>query len=172
MLPEDARRRMASDEMMELCDGGTLHGYSFQGTVGRIVFGDALDRPWPEVMRGLASLVDRPACRYEPDADGPRAVPYVCSACGCRRSEPPKYCPECGRVAQQLNRKSGMCAPCTEAMHVDEELVFNELLMAECRQTDDNCEEVQRLRREYARLRQANSRLCRKYRLQGKRGRK
>ena len=81
-------------------------------------------------------------------------------------------CPECGRVAQQLNRKSGMCAPCTEAMHVDEELVFNELLMAECRQTDENCEEVQRLRREYARLRQAKSRLCRKYRLQGKRGRK
>lgn len=98
MLPEDERRRRASEEMRGLCAGRTLHGYSFQGTVGHIVFGDAIDRPWPEVMGGLASLVDRPACRYEHDADGPGTVPYACSECGCRRSEPPRYCPECGRV--------------------------------------------------------------------------
>ena len=81
-------------------------------------------------------------------------------------------CPECGRVAQRLSRKSGMCAFCTEFMHVNEEELFNELLMEESKQTDENSEEVQRLQREYARLRQANSRLCRKYRLKGKRGRK
>lgn len=81
-------------------------------------------------------------------------------------------CPECGRVAQKLSRKSGMCAFCTEFMHVNEEQLFNELLVEESKQTDGNSEEVQRLQREYARLRQANSRLCRKYRLQGKRGRK
>lgn len=34
MLPEDARRRRASDEMRVLCDGGTLHGYSFHGLSG------------------------------------------------------------------------------------------------------------------------------------------
>lgn len=98
MLPEDERRRRASEEMRGLCAGRTLHGYSFQRTVGHIVFGDTLDRPWPEVMGGLASLVDRPSCRYEFDADGPGTVPYACSECGCRRSEPPRYCPECGRV--------------------------------------------------------------------------
>lgn len=98
MLPEDARRRRASEEMRRMCAERTLYGHSFQVAVGRAVFGDGPDRPWPEVMGGLASLVDRPACRYEPDADGPGPVPYACSECGCRRSEPPRYCPECGRV--------------------------------------------------------------------------
>lgn len=80
-------------------------------------------------------------------------------------------CPECGSLGAYINRNTGMCPLCTERMHVEEEKVFNELLEAERMRSEDS-PEVQELRREYARLRQANSRLCRKYRLQGKRGRK
>lgn len=80
-------------------------------------------------------------------------------------------CPECGNLGATLNRNTGMCPLCTERMHVDEEQVFNDLLEAERAYSEDS-PEVQELRRKYAALRQANSRLCRKYRLQGKRGRK
>jgi len=54
---------------------------------------------------------------------------------------------------------------------VEEERTFNALLEAE-RAAVEECPELEELRREYAALRQRNSRLCRKYRLQGKRGRK
>lgn len=80
-------------------------------------------------------------------------------------------CPECGVVGATLNRQTGMCPLCTARQHVEEERTFNALLEAE-RAAVEECPELEELRREYAALRQRNSRLCRKYRLQGKRGRK
>lgn len=47
-----------------------------------------------ESVLNIADLVDRPTCRYE--MRGRRATPYVCDECGCERSEPPRYCPNCG----------------------------------------------------------------------------
>lgn len=79
-------------------------------------------------------------------------------------------CPQCGAVGVRLNRQSGMCPRCTEEAHVAEERAFNELLQCEA----EGCEEgpeLDRLRKEYARLRQQNSRLMRKYGLRGKRER-
>ena len=48
------------------------------------------------VVELFADLIDRPTCRYMYDRVGDRITPWVCSACGCRRSEPPRYCPNCG----------------------------------------------------------------------------
>ncbi len=76
-------------------------------------------------------------------------------------------CPECGRIGVHLNRQSGMCAGCTELMHVEEERAFNELLEAEAASAVGSGE-VERLQREYAALRQRNSRLCRKHGLASK----
>lgn len=76
-------------------------------------------------------------------------------------------CPECGTVGVRLNRQSGMCARCTDLMHVEEERAFNELLQAEAEGRADSAE-IERLEREYAALRQRNSRLCRKHRLRSK----
>lgn len=68
-------------------------------------------------------------------------------------------CPGCGTIGVRLNRQSGMCRRCTEQMHLEEERAFNELLEAEAAK----CEEVAEVRRERDRLRQKNSRLCRKW---------
>lgn len=79
-------------------------------------------------------------------------------------------CPECGAAGVRLMRVSGMCQLCTERQHVAEERAFAELLAAEAA----GCEagpELEAARREYARLRQANSRMRRRYGLAGKRGR-
>ena len=81
-----------------------------------------------------------------------------------------EVCPECGAAGVRINRVSGMCPLCTERQHVEEERAFGELLAAEAA----GCEEGPALdaaRREYARLRQQNSRTCRKFGLRGKRGR-
>ena len=48
-----------------------------------------------DYMGLLADLIDRPACRYAFDPTN-RVTPYRCTACGCRRSETPGYCPQCG----------------------------------------------------------------------------
>ena len=79
-------------------------------------------------------------------------------------------CLGCGAVGVRLNRQSGMCARCTEEAHVAEERAFNELLRAEAAGCDEG-PEVDAARREWARLRQQNSRLMRKHGLRGKRGR-
>lgn len=79
-------------------------------------------------------------------------------------------CPQCGAVGVRLNRQSGMCPRCTEEAHVAEERAFNEILRREA----EGCEEgpeIEAARREYARLRQQNSRLMRKFGLKGKRER-
>ena len=70
-----------------------------------------------------------------------------------------QVCPECGVVGVRLNRQSGLCPMCTEIMHLNEEVAFNEAVAAA-------------IRRERDRMRQRNSRLCRKYGLKSRRDRK
>lgn len=79
-------------------------------------------------------------------------------------------CPQCGAVGVRINRTSGMCALCTERGHVEEERAFGELLRAEAEACDGG-PEVEAARREYARLRKANSRYRRRHGLRGRRGR-
>ncbi len=70
--------------------------------------------------------------------------------------------PECGVVGVRLNRQSGMCTKCTELMHLNEEIAFNEILQAKCEEAADK-EVIDGNRRERDKMRQRYSRLCRKY---------
>lgn len=76
-------------------------------------------------------------------------------------------CPECGAVGVMLNRQTGMCWLCSERYHLEQGRAFNEQLEREAVENGATIEEV---RRERNRLRQWNSRPCRKYGLPGKRG--
>lgn len=78
-----------------------------------------------------------------------------------------QVCPECGVVGLRLNRQSGLCPRCTELMHLNEEIAFNEILERE-RAAATNEEEIAGIRRERDKMRQRNSRLCRKYGLKSK----
>ena len=82
-----------------------------------------------------------------------------------------QVCPECGVVGVRLNRQSGMCPKCTEMMHLNEEIAFNEVLQAE-REEKAGDADVAAIRRERDRMRQRNSRLCRKYGLKSRRDRR
>lgn len=79
-----------------------------------------------------------------------------------------EVCPSCGAVGARLNRQSGLCARCTERMHLEEEVAFNELL---CEELEELAGESAELARERAAMRQRNSRLCRKYGLRTRRER-
>ncbi len=79
-------------------------------------------------------------------------------------------CPECGAVGVVINQQSGRCRLCTERYHLEQERAFNEQLEAE-RALADGGAEVEAVRRERDRMRQRNSRLCRKYGLPGRRER-
>jgi len=76
-------------------------------------------------------------------------------------------CPECGAVGVRLNHISGMCARCTEEAHVEEERAFRDLLELEAHGCDEG-PEIEAARREWARLRQRNSRTRRAFGLLGK----
>jgi hypothetical protein len=80
-------------------------------------------------------------------------------------------CPECGVVGVRLNRQSGLCPMCTEIMHLNEEMAFNEILQREREEKADEAEAAA-IRRERDRMRQRNSRLCRKYGLKSRRDRR
>ena len=67
-----------------------------------------------------------------------------------------------------INRQAGMCRLCTERYHLEKERAFNEQLEREW-EIIESGGEVEELRRERDKLRQRNSRLCRKYGLPGKR---
>lgn len=82
-----------------------------------------------------------------------------------------QVCPECGVVGLRLNRQSGLCPRCTELMHLEEEIAFNELLEQERAEVADE-REIERIARERAAMRQRNSRLCRKYGLASRRDRR
>ena len=60
---------------------------------------------------------------------------------------------------------------CTEIMHLNEEVAFNEILQREREEKADEAEAAA-IRRERDRMRQRNSRLCRKYGLKSRRDRK
>lgn len=79
-------------------------------------------------------------------------------------------CPECGVVGLRLNRQSGLCPKCTELMHLNEEIAFNEILQAEREEAADE-EAIAGIRRERDKMRQRNSRLARKYGLKTRRER-
>ena len=79
-------------------------------------------------------------------------------------------CPSCGAVGVNLNRATGMCRLCSERYHLEQERAFNELLEKERAEVEDSAA-VEAARRERDRLRQANSRLCRKYGLPSRRER-
>ena len=79
-------------------------------------------------------------------------------------------CPECGAIGVRINRQSGMCPLCTELGHVAEEEAYNELLQLEAEGREEG-PELERAKRKYAQLRQANSRLAREHGLPGKRER-
>ena len=79
-------------------------------------------------------------------------------------------CPDCGVVGVRLNRQSGLCPKCTELMHLEEERAFNEILQAEREEAADE-EAIAGIRRERDKMRQRNSRLCRKYGLPTRRER-
>ena len=80
-------------------------------------------------------------------------------------------CPSCGAVGVNLNRQTGMCRRCTEEYHLEQERAFNEQLERE-RAEAEEAAEIDDVRRERDKMRQRNSRLCRKYGLKGKRGRR
>lgn len=80
-------------------------------------------------------------------------------------------CPTCGRVGLTLNRQTGLCPLCTEKYHLEQERAFNEQLERE-RAEIEASGELEATRRERDRLRQRNSRLCRKYGLKSRRERK
>lgn len=82
-----------------------------------------------------------------------------------------QVCPECGVVGLRLNRQSGLCPRCTELMHLDEEIAFNELMEQERAEASDE-REIEGIARERAAMRQRNSRLCRKYGLKTRRERR
>lgn len=63
------------------------------------------------------------------------------------------------------------CPKCTELMHLNEELAFNETLQREHEEKADEAD-VAQIRRERDRMRQRNSRLCRKFGLKSRRDRK
>ena len=81
-----------------------------------------------------------------------------------------QVCPECGVVGLRLNRQSGLCPKCTEIQHLNEEIAFNEILQAE-REAATNEADIAGIRRERDKMRQRNSRLCRKYGLPTRRDR-
>ena len=80
-------------------------------------------------------------------------------------------CPSCGAVGVKINRQTGMCRRCTEESHLAQERAFNEQLERE-RVAAEEAADIDDVRRERDMMRQRNSRLCRKYGLQGKRERK
>ena len=73
-------------------------------------------------------------------------------------------CPECGAIGLHLNRQTGLCAACSERLHLAEAVAFNDVLLEERLELAGE-DEVEDLRRENAAMRQRNARLCRKYNL-------
>lgn len=76
-------------------------------------------------------------------------------------------CIECGAIGVRLNRQTGMCPLCTSRAHVEEAKSFNAIVREEAGIAESS-PEIEANEREYARLRQENSRICRKYGLKSK----
>ena len=98
-----------------------------------------------------------------------RAVEVRASRIHCSLAVRP-VCAGCGAVGVSLNRQTRMCPLCTEKYHLEQERAFSELLEAERAACEDEAA-VAAARRERDRLRQRNSRACRRYGLAGRRER-
>ena len=72
-------------------------------------------------------------------------------------------CPECGAVGVTLNRRSGMCAVCTEMQHIREGMAFEEVLLRECQIAATGADKVEEAKRDRAKMRQRHKRICEKY---------
>lgn len=70
-------------------------------------------------------------------------------------------CPQCGAVGVKINRQTGMCPLYTGLYRLEQE-----------RATCERSNKLADVRRERDKMRQRNSRLCRKYGLKGKRKRR
>lgn len=79
-------------------------------------------------------------------------------------------CPSCGAVGVNLNRQTGLCRRCTEEYHLAQERAFSEQLERERAEAEDAAE-IDDVRRERDRIRQRNSRTCRRYGLKSRRDR-
>lgn len=77
-----------------------------------------------------------------------------------------RECPECGMLVDHLNRQTGLCARCSEVQHVERERAYNQILEREAKEAEN---ELSDATREYAALRQRNSRLRRKHGLKSTR---
>ena len=80
-------------------------------------------------------------------------------------------CPECGAIGVTLNKRSGLCPLCTEQMHLREGMAFSEVLARE-REAASEGPAIDEARRDRAKIRQQNHRLCEKHGLPGMRERK
>lgn len=80
-------------------------------------------------------------------------------------------CPKRGRVGLTLNRQTELCPLCTDRYHLKQEWAFNKQLERERAEVEASGE-LEAAQRERDRLRQRNSRLCRKYGLKSRRERK
>lgn len=80
-------------------------------------------------------------------------------------------CPGCGKKAAKVNKHDGLCRTCHERELAQEQRRINSKLRAEIAALDSE-DEYRRAVSEHAKVRQENSRLCRKYGLPGKRERK
>ena len=76
-------------------------------------------------------------------------------------------CTECGAIGVRLNRQTGTCPLCTSRAHVEEARTFNAIVREEAHIAEES-PEIEANEREYARLRQENSRICRRYGLKSK----
>ncbi len=98
-----------------------------------------------------------------------RAVEMRASRIRCSLARLP-VCAGCGAVGVSLNRQTRMCPLCTERYHLEQERAFAEVLEAE-RAAAEDAAAVASVRRERDRLRQRNSRTCRRYGLASRRER-
>ena len=80
-------------------------------------------------------------------------------------------CPSCGAVGVKINRQTGMRPLCTERYRLEQERAFNEQLETSGLPAGSPRSSL-KARREGNKMRQRNSRLCRKYGLKGKQERR
>ena len=80
-------------------------------------------------------------------------------------------CPDCGAVGVVLNKRSGLCARCTELMHLREGVAFSEILAWEREEAAEG-PGIEQVSRERDRIRQQNARTCEKFGLATMRERK
>ena len=71
-------------------------------------------------------------------------------------------CPECGNIDVKINRLTGLCPKCSEYLHLQEEIAFNEVIMRE-RIENTTGPDQEQARRDYNAERQRNLRLCKQY---------